>query len=199
MSGEPYGKPAAPPPVPDHIREEEQRYRSERMTEIVDKREELVDEFLQQWLPHRKLHTETIRESFDRWIVDKWPYVPLGAAERGVLLYYITHTPSGRTRILLSSKRGPDKFTECREDTRVSTAALARMREGGDLARRDGESALEYIERITPDVVVEQPKQHVSHAAPPVDEQARLPYADDTDAQDDLFGGEQVDEPGAEG
>lgn len=71
-------------------------------------------------------------------------------AERGLLMYAITHTREGKRRLLLARDGKPDKFL-CVPDPgdRLDCVDLSRLAEGGDLARREDErDGTAYIERL---------------------------------------------------
>lgn len=156
--------------APPKIDREQMRYVEERIANIARDRESLVDEFLA-WLPRNNAARENIADVYLRWTKIKWPYVDLTTAERDLLLHYITHTSTGKVRILLANRTQPDKFTGATEGRPElpNRSQLARMAEGGDLARRPDESSLEYMDRL-----------NAATAPRPV-------VAVDVEAQEDIF------------
>jgi hypothetical protein len=162
---------------------DEQRYRDERMAEICRDRDEIVDEFLS-WASVNRLSTEYMVQAFDRWCNERWSFVPLSPAERGMLLFYVTHTEDGKTRVLLANARGQgDKFTSATEPPRVTAALARRAKPGGDLAKQPGESDGDYLRRMVDAYqALAAPPRHIHHEAlpeePPFDVPPEAPSAE---------------------
>lgn len=138
-------------PAEELTKEESELY-GERIKGIWERRDELAEAFLAWWTAEARLGALTIAEAFDQWAEEKiaTPELPMLPSERGILLWTITHTPEGKTRILLARNGLEDKWTGATEPARREPGEedLDRLGVGGDLARQHGEALTAWLERI---------------------------------------------------
>jgi len=175
----------------DELTREESDYYGRRLALFASRAQDLAQTFLDWYALEGRSRQLGVEEAFDQWSADlETDGKRLTPAERGVLLFAVTHTAELKVRVLLADGTRPDKFTGARERPGPTEAELTRLSPGGDLERREGEPADEHLERIAAGLgMVQAPVAPVAKSMPaaPVAGQGWLPYKDPPDEADQVF------------